>query len=214
MWRRLLLYVAPGDHLSTTQYDPRTVQIANGRGRRDEFTLDRTGFALVDHRSAVTDFSDASRLDGEYTTETTSLVRQLTGADQVVSLGWVLRRSATERRGALPPAPDVHVDLRTARIAWRYAQVHAKSALPGLPERTYRGSLHELVAHVQPTAAGVAAGAARLPEHRRRGGLAEPAVPRRLATRTGGGARRGRRGGRRVGGHRLRIQPFRGFAPG
>jgi len=50
------LYVAPGDHLSTTRYDPRTVRIANGRGRRDDFTLDRTGFALVDHHSAVAFF--------------------------------------------------------------------------------------------------------------------------------------------------------------
>jgi hypothetical protein len=47
------LYVAPGDHLTTTEYDPRAVAIADGRGRRDEFTLDRTGFALVDHRSPL-----------------------------------------------------------------------------------------------------------------------------------------------------------------
>jgi hypothetical protein len=50
-----------------------------------------------------------------YTTEAASLVRQLTGADEVVSLGWMLRRSATERRGALPPAPD---DTDHS-VAWR-----------------------------------------------------------------------------------------------
>jgi hypothetical protein len=133
------LYVAPGEHLSTTRYDPRAVRIANGRGRRGEFTLDGAGFALVGHRSAVTDFSDASELDGVYTAEATGLVRQLTGADEVVSLGWMMRRSATERRGALPPAPDVHVDLHTARIARRYARIHAKSALP---ERTYRRAIY------------------------------------------------------------------------
>jgi len=66
-------------------------------------------------------------------------VRQLTGADEVVSLGWMLRRSSTERRGALPPAPDVHVDLHTARIARRYARIHAKSALS---ERTYRRAIY------------------------------------------------------------------------
>jgi hypothetical protein len=133
------LYVAPGDHLSTTQSDPRTVHIASGRGRRYEFTLDRTGFALVDHRSAVTDFADASALDGVYTAEAASLLRELTGADDVVSLGWMLRRSAAERRGALPPAPDVHVDLHTAQIAQRYARIHAKSALP---ERAYRRAIY------------------------------------------------------------------------
>jgi hypothetical protein len=60
-----------------------------------------------------------------YTSEAASLVRRLTGADEVVSLGWMLRRSATERRGALPPAPDVHVDLHTARIARRYARIES-----------------------------------------------------------------------------------------
>ena len=133
------LYVAPGDHLSTTQYDPRTVQIANGRVCRDDFTLDGAGFALVDHQSVATDFADSSALDRVYTAEAVSLVRQLTGADEVVSLGWMLRRSGTERNGALPPAPDVHVDLHTARVAQRYAEIHAKSALP---ERTYRRAIY------------------------------------------------------------------------
>jgi hypothetical protein len=133
------LYVAPGDHLSTTQYDPRIAPIANGRVCRDEFTLDRAGFALVDHHSVVTDFADASVLDRVYTAETVSLVLQLTGADEVVSLGWRLRRSAAERNGALPPAPDVHVDLHTAQVARRYAEINAKSALP---ERAYRRAVY------------------------------------------------------------------------
>jgi hypothetical protein len=133
------LYVAPGDHLSTTQYDPRAVPIASGRPVQGEFTLDRNGFALIRHRSAVSDFGNASELDRVYTSETVSLVRELTGADHVVSLGWMLRRSAAERKGALPPAPDVHVDLHTPEIARRYAKVHAKSALP---ERTYRRAVY------------------------------------------------------------------------
>jgi len=133
------LYVAPGDHLSTTQYEPRTVGIGDGRACRAEFTLDGTGFALVDHRSAVAGLADAAELDGTYTSETTDLVRQLTGADQVISLGWMLRRSAPERRGALPPAPDVHVDLHTSAIARRYAEVHAKSRLP---DNAYRRAVY------------------------------------------------------------------------
>jgi hypothetical protein len=137
--RRNRLYVAPGDHLSTTRYDPRAVPIANGRAVKSEFTLDRNGFALVNHRSAVADFADADELDRVYTTEVVSLVRELTGADHVVSLGWMLRRSAAERDGALPPAPDVHVDLHTSEIARGYARVHAKSVLP---ERTCRRAVY------------------------------------------------------------------------
>jgi hypothetical protein len=139
------LYVAPGDHLSTTQYDPRTVRVASARGREAEFTLDRTGFELVRHRSAVTDFADAAELDGAYTAESRALVRELTGADEVVSLGWMLRRAARDGDGpnalpALPPAPDVHVDLHTSAIARGYAQVHARSALPAA--QAYRRAVY------------------------------------------------------------------------
>ena len=124
------LYVAPGDQLATTRYEPRTVQVENGLPHKEEFTLDRTGFELVSHRSAVTGLDDTAALDDVYTPESLDLVRQKTGADHVVSLGWMLRRTGTERRGALPPAPDVHTDLHTIAIARRYAEVHAKSPLP------------------------------------------------------------------------------------
>ena len=130
------LYVAPGDQLATTRYEPHTVRVNDGRPCRDEFTLDRTGFALVDHRSAVTGIADAAVLDDVYTPESLDLVRQLTGADRVVSLGWMLRRTTPERNGALPPAPDVHTDLHTCAIARRYAEVHARSPLPA--EGSYR----------------------------------------------------------------------------
>ena len=134
------LYVAPGDQLATTRYEPRTVRVSDGRPRRDEFALDRTGFELVSHDSAVTGLADAAVLDHVYTPETLDLVRRLTGADQVVSLGWMLRRTTAERRGALPPAPDVHTDLHTCAIARRYAEVHARSPLP--PEGSYRRAVY------------------------------------------------------------------------
>jgi hypothetical protein len=129
------LYVAPGDQLATTRYEPRTVEVSNGRPRRKQFTLDGTGFTLADHRSALTGpdgtgLADTTALDEIYTPEALGLVRKLTGADHVVSLGWMMRRTGTQRNGALPPAPDVHTDLHTCAIARRYAEVHAKSPLP------------------------------------------------------------------------------------
>ncbi|MBO0804444.1 MAG: hypothetical protein J2P25_15385, partial [Nocardiopsaceae bacterium] len=108
------LYVAPGEHRGTTRYDPRTVPVADARPHAGELTLDRAGFTLIAHCSAVTGLGDPGQLDEVYTAEAMDLVKSLTGADSVVSLGWMLRRAATgaaERRGALPPAPDVHADL-------------------------------------------------------------------------------------------------------
>jgi hypothetical protein len=130
------LYIAPGEQLATARYEPRSVTIGNGRTCPDELTLDRAGFELVGHRSAVAGIADTTALDAVYTPEALDLVRRVTGADHVVSLGWMLRRTTTDRRGALPPAPDVHSDLYDTAIAHRYARVHARSELPAAG--TYR----------------------------------------------------------------------------
>jgi len=125
------LYVAPGAHLTTTEYDPHVVTIANGRPRAGEFSLDENGFTFVRHDSAVRDFSDTAELDGTYTDEAVSLVKRLTGADLVVSEGWVLRRSGTELNGAQPPAPDVHIDLHPDRAPGVFENFHAAQGRPG-----------------------------------------------------------------------------------
>ena len=129
------LYVAPGDQRATARYEARQVLIGDGRARRDDLALDAAGFALVDHRTCVPGLDSPAALDGAYTGECARLVRALTGADYVVSLGWLMRRTTADRRGALPPAPDVHVDLHTTEIAHRYARVHAGVDCPR-PART------------------------------------------------------------------------------
>jgi hypothetical protein len=130
------LYVAPGEQRATARYEPRQVFVGDGRACQDDLTLDAAGFTLVGHQTSVPRLDDPAALDGAYTGEGRNLVRTLTGADRVVSLGWIMRRTTPDRRGALPPAPDVHVDLHTTEIAHRYARVHARSALPA--PGTYR----------------------------------------------------------------------------
>jgi len=113
--RRNRLYVALGGHMTTTRYAPATVTIVNARPYLDDFGLDRSGFTLLAHRSEVTDFADNNQLDGIYTPEAVDLVKRATGADEVVSLGWVIRRANLDLDGAQPPAGDVHVDLHPGR---------------------------------------------------------------------------------------------------
>jgi hypothetical protein len=113
------LYVALGGHLTTTQYAPTTVTITNGRPHTSDFGLDRSGFTLLRHHSAVTDFGDREQLDGTYTAEVADLVKQATGADEVVSIGWVIRRVNMALNGAQPPASDVHVDMHPGRADGR-----------------------------------------------------------------------------------------------
>jgi len=113
--KRNRLYVAPGGHMTTTEYAPTTVTIANGRPWTAEFGLDRTGFTLLRHTSAVEDFGDPAQLDGTYRAEAGELVRQTLGADEIVTLGWVIRRANQALDGAQPPASDVHVDIHPGR---------------------------------------------------------------------------------------------------
>jgi hypothetical protein len=129
--RRNRLYVAPGGHMTTTRYAPASVQIRDGRPHAGGFGLDTSGFALLRHASAVTDFRDPAQLDGRYAGEVKEVVRQATGADEVVPLGWVLRTSAGHiPDGHQPPAPDVHVDVHPGRADARMA---AASPRPGQP---------------------------------------------------------------------------------
>jgi len=124
--RRNRLYVALGGHLTTTKYAPTTVTIANARPHGHDFGLDRSGFTLLEHRSAVADFGAAGELDRIYTPEAIDLVKQATGADEVVSLGWVIRRANMDLGGAQPPAGDVHVDMHPGR-----ADARLTAASPG-----------------------------------------------------------------------------------
>ena len=113
--KRNRLYVAPGGHLTTTEYAPTTVTITNGRPHADDFGLDRSGFTLLRHTSAVDDFGDPAQLDGIYQAEASELVKRTLGADEVVALGWVIRRARQALDGAQPPASDVHVDMHPGR---------------------------------------------------------------------------------------------------
>jgi len=144
------LYVAPGAHMSTTDYEPHAVQISDARPYRTQFSLDTTGFTLLGHRSAVTDFRDAGQVDGVYAEETRRLVAGVTGADHVAVTGWVLRSAAGSdgaagdssapdaRAGAQPPASDVHVDVHPDRAAGRFRDFHDRLGLPG---KTFRRAI-------------------------------------------------------------------------
>ena len=114
------LYVAPGAHMTTTKYAPQPVTIRDGRPYRADFGLDTSGFTLLEHRSAVTDFNDPHQLDTIYTPEAVDLVKKETGADHVAVIGWVIRRAGGDLRGAQPPAPDVHVDVHPGRADARF----------------------------------------------------------------------------------------------
>jgi hypothetical protein len=66
--------------------------IRNGRPVRDQFTLDRNGFMIIEHTSAVTDFTDRDEVDRVYVSEVAEFVKSYTGADRVATLSVRSRR--------------------------------------------------------------------------------------------------------------------------
>ncbi|TVY19597.1 hypothetical protein LARI1_G000777 [Lachnellula arida] len=91
------------------------VIVKDARPTRKEFSLDTSGFCLVDDHSNVSDWNDRSQLEGLYTSETEQLVKKITGADEVVVFEPTLRRVATTKEWQ-PFGSEVHVDY-TAQTA-------------------------------------------------------------------------------------------------
>jgi hypothetical protein len=94
--------------------ESRRVSIEDARQADPAPGLDREGFTLVPHKSAVTDFEDAEATATIYAREVEALIQGLTGADHVVARGTVLRFSQQQNRDAFVnslPAGFVHVDV-------------------------------------------------------------------------------------------------------
>ena len=80
-------YYANDHSRDVLKLEPHKVPIEDARLRTDPPTLDRDGFALVRHVSAVTDFRDAEAVAGIHPAEIERLLLDLTGADRVMVSG-------------------------------------------------------------------------------------------------------------------------------
>ena len=115
-------FIAPGGRVATEVVEQHPVGIRDGRPVRDSFSLDVQGFALVDHRSAVTDLTDPAELDAGYVPEVCRFVQEQLGADQVLSRGWELRRSVAPPstvRSRRPPGCTSTTPPTTWPAWWR-----------------------------------------------------------------------------------------------
>lgn len=106
-----------------------TVDIADGRAIAGSLDLDRDGFALKRHATAVEDFYDDAEVRRVYYPETAALVRQATGAAKVVVFDHTIRVADEEKQRRLKvraPVAAVHNDF-TERSAPR----RVRDLLPG-----------------------------------------------------------------------------------
>jgi hypothetical protein len=109
----------PGVPRSNAVHESHVVPIYDMRGIEAEIALDREGFELLGHVSAVRDFYDEQQIRGVYYPEAERLIAEATGASRVFIFDHTIRRrvaGADDRAAGVPrqPATRVHVD-HTAR---------------------------------------------------------------------------------------------------
>lgn len=117
------VFCGPDSPVTNLKYDCRTVEIRNARTLPAPASLEREGFALVEHSSTVHDFRDRDELDGRYGRELAELIERLTGAADVRvvpgSTGRLAdRRDESAARRTLPAAHQVH---------WDYTELTART---------------------------------------------------------------------------------------
>jgi len=118
---------------------PHEVVITNARGILAELTLDKEGFGLVRHKSAVRDFYDDEEVKRVYYAEAERILKDLTGADRVHIFDHTVRRrvpGGEDRQAGTPrqPVPRVHVD-HTAKSGPQ----RVRDLLPDEADRLLRG---------------------------------------------------------------------------
>jgi hypothetical protein len=119
----------------------RTIRVENVRDYGSTPSLDREGFTLVPHRSAVADFRNVQEITRTHYPEIERLLLDLSGADRVVvTAPGVLRFSeASPESGTLNnsrPARFIHIDVSDAT-----ARTFAERSRPDAARRVRR-SVH------------------------------------------------------------------------
>lgn len=102
--------VATAHASSTTSLVAHDSFVANARLMAHNCTLEREGFALVHHSTAVTDFLDVRQVDNIYVPEIEALVTRLTGATRVIVFHKLGRYEGGEAIGRRQPAGNAHID--------------------------------------------------------------------------------------------------------
>ncbi|NKJ50082.1 methyltransferase [Burkholderia sp. SG-MS1] len=103
----------PGVPRRSGVYRSHRVRISNARVTPPPggLSLDRNGFELHRHASALSDFSNAARIESVYYPEAQALLKQATGARRVVVFDHTLRDGKPQRaEGVREPVKYIHND--------------------------------------------------------------------------------------------------------
>jgi hypothetical protein len=129
----------PGEPQSTALPEPHNVPIFDGRLITGNLSLDREGFALVQHPTIVKNFYDDKEVKNVYYPAVEAFLKATLKADRVVIFDHTVRKrveGAADVRGAGPrqPATRVHVDQTDSSGANR-----VREHLPAEAEELLKG---------------------------------------------------------------------------
>ena len=108
------------------QYGHYEMTVRNGRPLRDTFDLDTHGFAFVDHKTQVKDFTDEAERARVYDPEVQALVKKVSGASDVVVFDHTIRVSDENGQKAVnarPTVKGVHNDYTEASAPRRLREI-------------------------------------------------------------------------------------------
>ncbi len=124
----------PGERVERNfSFAARKARIANGRLLDSAASLDREGFAMTRHKTAVQDFRDEAEIEAIYYPEMVRLLKEATGASRVLIFDHTLRIDAGDgltdgqRR---PPVRRVHNDYTEASAPRRLADLLGSGVEP------------------------------------------------------------------------------------
>ena len=123
----ILPYVVPGERAvfyptsredSYWPVEEHRVPVRDARAVADQLSLEGNGFVLLRSKTAVTDFFDPEQVRRVYYPEVITLVKALTGAEQVVVFGDMVRSDASGTPDGRLPARGAHVDYDEVTVRW------------------------------------------------------------------------------------------------
>lgn len=123
---------APGIPRSNGKYETHKLPIYNARAIAQKISFDQQGFGFTVHHSSVSNFYDEDEIRHVYYSEAEELLKQVTGATQVVAFDHTLRNAQRLRQGEIgitEPIKQVHNDF-TAKSG--YTRAYRELAARGI----------------------------------------------------------------------------------